>query len=193
MSNNIEPTLSTWEHCKKILELLKQKNFRSASSESYHMVKALYANHLKGKYVEVKGRKVPRTIVLVIALLLVYFILSLFTGSSEPISGKAFIAANAYDNNGLRVYDLRKCNSDACGIIENGTDEHYEHIRVKLLFYGQTGKIVTEGTADAWEMAPHTRAEFVVPCAEDYAYPKLDDVFINPKMEDEPDPATPQG
>ncbi len=188
MSNQnetIEQTLKTWDYCKNVFRLLSQGKFGSALYELWPLSKTFYKNNLKGKYVEVKGRKIPLTAVLVAALAIMYCFSTPGENSDADKSGKAYIVNNAYEKDGLRVYDLKKCNASACGYIENGTDKHFEHIKVKLVFYGPTGKSVAEGTADAWEMNPRTRAEFTVPCSEEFAYPKLIDVLINPKLDDE--------
>ena len=186
-NDTIEETLKTWNYCKNFFSLLKQGKFGPAVRELWPLSKAFYTNNLKGKYVEVKGRKIPLTAVLIVVLFGLYFVFSPSGGAEVEESGKAYIVNNAYEKDGLRVYDLKKCNASACGYIENGTNNHYEHIKVKLVFYGPTGKSVAEGTADAWEMAPRTRAEFTVPCSEEFAYPKLIDVLINPKLDAEED------
>lgn len=187
LNDTIEPALKTWDCFKNILSLIKRGKFLSALYAFWPLSKTFYANNLKGRYVEVKGRKIPLTAIVIAALLILYCFVSPYQSTTSTESGKEYIVNNAYEKDGLRVYDLKKCNTSACGYIENGTEKHYEHIKVKLIFYGPTGKSVAEGTADAWEMAPRTRAEFTVPCSEEFAYPKLIDVLINPKLDEEDD------
>jgi hypothetical protein len=177
----IEEAKSTLDYCKSVVSLLKERKFFAAIRETFGLFKAGYVNHLKGKYVEVKGHKIPMTGILVVALLILY---CLFSGpAGDPTSGKAWIADNIYDRDGLRISGIKKCDSSACGTIENNSERKFNHIRVHLVFRNQAGQDIAEGTANALKVAPGSSATFEIPCEEDFAYAILDDVLINPKLE----------
>ena len=184
LKGSVESAKTAWEYCKSIFSLLKQKKFWSATVEAYNLSRDAYRKYLKGRYVTVKGRSIPLTAVLIAALVVLYCFAS-SDGAKNSDLEKALIEANTYDNDGLRVYDLRKCNYAACGYIENSSDKNFELVRIKIVFFTQTGEAVAEGLADALEVAPRTRSEFNIPCSEEFAYFKLDDVQINPDIEEE--------
>ena len=179
---------TTFAYLKEVVSLLKQKKFGEALREFASFVKAVYVNRIKGKYVSVKGVKIPMLAVVIAALVVFYAILPSGNPKGEmPLSEKADIATNTYDKNGIRVYDMRKCNYAACGVLENSSDNDYERIRIKVVFHNQTGQAVVRGTADALQVAPRTRVEFDIPCSEEFAYFKLKDVLINPAEDDADD------
>lgn len=183
INESIETTESVIEHCKNAFGLLKQGKVLPAIREVFGILKAIYVNHLKGKYIEVKGKKIPLTGIVIAIFLVLYCLFS--APAPEPESGRAWIANNSYDRDGLRVYGIKKCDSSACGTIENTSDKNFDHIRIHLTFHNQTGEAVAEGTADAMSIAPNTNAKFEIPCEEDFAYAKMDDILINPKLEAE--------
>jgi len=184
MSNPKENTL---DYLKNAFSLLKQKQYGAALREFAYLLKAGYINHIKGKYVEVKGKKIPMIAIVIAAIFIVYALLPSANQTGElKLSEKANIVANTYDKNGIRIYDMRKCNYAACGVLENSSDNDYERIRIKVVFHNQTGQAVFRGTADALQVAPRTRVEFDIPCSVEFAYFKLKDVIINP-AEDEAD------
>ncbi len=184
MSNIKEPfdtTITCWTHFKNIFSLLRQGKTGASLREVYYLFKAVYFNHIKGKYVMVKGHKIPRLAILIVALIGIYCVVPTGVNEKALMSGKSYINSNEFNYKGLRVYDLKKCNGSACGLIENDSDNTYERIRATLVFYTQTGDIVAEGSADAEDMTPHVRKSFEINCPEDFAYFKLEDVLINPK------------
>lgn len=181
-----ETTQSTWEHCKNFCSLLKQKKFWAALREFFNIFKSFYLNHLKGKYLNIGGHKIPMTAILLVVLIGIYYAIHASFGANSA-SGKSYIADNTYDKDGLKVYDLKNCSNNmaACGLVENGSEKNYERIRVKLVFYDRPGKPIAVGIADALEMAPRTRVQFQIPCEDEFAYFKLDDVLINPDIDEE--------
>lgn len=184
-------TKTSLDYFKNIFSLLKQKKFGSALHELMSFIKYVYVSRIKGKYVSVKGIKIPMLAVVIAGVVVVYALLPTGRPSGEmALTEKAEIAPNTYDKNGIRVYDMRKCNYAACGVLENVTDNDYERIRIKVIFHNQTGQAVFKGTADALQIAPHTRVEFDIPCSEEFAYFKLKDVIINPTEEDMDDDDT---
>ena len=186
----VETAKTTMTYLKNIFALLKERKYFAALREVLGFCKSVYVNNIKGKYIELKGKKIPMGAVVLVLLAGIYFITPSTMPSGElSLSEKANIEPNTYDKNGIRVYNMRKCNYAACGVLENGSENDFERIRIKVIFHNQTGKAVFRGTADALQVAPRTRIEFEIPCSEEFAYFKLKDVVINPKesLEEEDD------
>lgn len=173
---------SVWESFKKIFALLKERKLFAAFKESFRFLKLIYDNHLKGKYVTIRGKRVPRTLLAVIALFLLYTALP---SCEQKSSGEESIAkadnvkkdANTYDKDGLKIYDLHKCEKDGivgvCGIIENYGDNNFKYVKVELTFHSEEGRIVYEGSVEASDVVPHARSKMNVPCSVKFSYFKL--------------------
>lgn len=187
-NDTLETAKTTMDYAKNVLTLLKQGKYLRACRELFGFFKSVYVLHIKGKYIEVKGKKIPMTAVVIAVAAVLYFMVPNSRMSGElALSEKADIAPNTYDKNGIRVYDMRKCNYAACGYLENATDKDYERIRITVIFHNQTGQAVFKGTADALQVAPRTRVEFDIPCSEEFAYFKLKNVVINPTSDEDDD------
>ena len=180
-----ETTKTVWESFKKIFYLLKERKLFAALKESFGFLRLIYVNHLKGKYITVKGKKIPRTLVAIVALFLIY---SAFPSCQQAPSGSQDIAeaanvkkdSNTYDENGLRVYELRKCeteeSSGACGLLEDYGENNFSRVTITLAFYSGDGRIVYEGGVEASDVEAHTRSKINIPCPEEFAYFKLKSV-----------------
>jgi len=176
---------TVWESCKKIFSLLKERKWFSAFKESFTFLKLIYVNHLKGKYIIVKGKKIPRTIVAVLALFVIYIALPSQeerpTGE-QPLAEAANVKkdSNIFDKKGIKVYDLRKCETEesvgVCGLIENHGDKNFAKVTVIINFHAPDGTIVYEGGVEASDVEAHTRMKMSAPCTEEFAYFKLKDV-----------------
>lgn len=185
---------TVWESCKKIFSLLKERKWFSAFKESFTFLKLIYVNHLKGKYIIVKGKKIPRTIVAVLALFIIYIALPSQeerpTGE-QPLAEAANVKkdSNIFDKNGLKVYDLRKCETEesvgVCGLIEDYGDKNFAKVTVIINFYTSDGRIVYEGGVEATDVEAHTRMKINAPCSEEFAYFKLKDVKLESKNSNE--------
>ena len=187
----VETAKTTMAYLKNAIVLLKEKKYFAALREVFGFFKSIYLNRIKGKYVEIKGKRIPMGVVILVLLCGAYFITPSATPSGEvKLSEKANIEPNTYDKNGVRVYDMRKCNYAACGVLENGSENDFERIRIKVIFHNQTGQAVFKGTADALQVAARTRINFEIPCSEEFAYFKLKDVVINPTENDDDEDET---
>lgn len=185
---------TVWDSCKKVFVLLKERKWFGALKESFVFLKLIYINHLKGKYIIVKGKKIPRTLVAVLALFIIYIALpsqeERLTGEL-PLSEAANIKndSNIFDKNGLKVYDLRKCESEesigVCGFIENHGNKNFAKVTVTINFHGPDGTIVYEGGVEATDVEAHTRMKMNAPCTEEFAYFKLKDVKLEQKTSEE--------
>lgn len=180
-----QSTKTVWESTKKIFSLLKERKFFAAFKESFSFLKLVYVNHLKGKYVTIKGKQIPRTLLAIIALFLVY---TAFPSCEHRPSGEQSIAeasdvkkeTNTYDKNGLKIYGLRKCEEEGkvgvCGTIENYGENNFQFVKVTLTFHSAEGKVVYEGGIEATDVESHARSKINVPCSVEFAYFKLKDV-----------------
>ena len=176
---------TAWESFKKVFVLLKERKFLAAFKESFSFLRLIYVNHLKGKYITIKGKKIPRTLLAVIALLMVYMT---FPSCEHRLSGEQSISeaayikgeSNSYDKNGLKIYGLRKCEEEGsvgvCGIIENSGNNNFKYVRVTLTFHAADGKTVYEGGIEATDVESHARSKLNIPCSVEFAYFKLTDV-----------------
>lgn len=195
--NNVEEIAqkgkTVWESCKKIFSLLKERKWFSAFKESFTFLKLIYVNHLKGKYIIVKGKKIPRTLIAVLALFIIYIALPSQeerpTGE-QPLAEAANVKkdSNIFDKDGLKVYDLRKCETEesvgVCGLIEDYGDKNFAKVTVIINFYAPDGRIVYEGGVEATDVESHTRMKINAPCSEEFAYFKLKDVKLESKNSD---------
>lgn len=178
-------TKTVWESFKKVCILLKDGKFFAAFRESFGFLKLIYKNYLKNKYITVKGKQIPRTLAAIIALFLVYLA---FPSCEQKTSTEPSInevadtkkETNTYDKNGLKVYELRKCEEEGsagvCGLIENYGENNFLHVKVTLTFYSAEGHIAYEGGVEASDVESHTRSKINVPCPEEFAYFKLKSV-----------------
>ena len=191
IENITENAQSVWESLKKVFSLLKERKWLAAFKECFSFFKLIYRNYLKGKYITVKGKKIPRTLVAVVALLLVYIALP-STETKQPTGEQSIAeAANAkkeadiFDKEGLKVYDLRKCETEeiigACGKIENYGDYDFGKVTVIFTFHTPDGNVVYEGGVEATDVKSHTRIKMSAPCSEEFSYFKLKDVVLEDK------------
>ncbi|MBR1600071.1 MAG: hypothetical protein IJ677_00675 [Alphaproteobacteria bacterium] len=194
IDNITEKAQSVLESFKKVFSLLKQRKWFAAFKECFSFIKLVYRNHLKGKYFVIKGKKIPRTLVAVIALLLLYNVLPSAEKKmtdEQPIAEAADVKkeANIFDKNGLKVYDLRKCETEdtagVCGKIENHGDNDFSIVKVVLTFHAPDGTIIYEGGVEASDVKSHTRIKMMAPCPEEFSYFKLKEVKLDGNQEAE--------
>jgi len=171
-----------WESFKKFVTLLKERKWLSACKEIYGLLKSIYFNYFKGKYITVRGKRIPRTLVAVIAVAIVYFA---FPAEEERPTGEQTIAeiediqqpTNTYDENGIKVYGLRKCvvgnEPAACGLLENYGDDEYSSIIVTVVFHANDGTAIYEGGVEASDVESHTRMKINIPCPDEFSYFEL--------------------
>lgn len=181
-----EKTKTVWQSFKKIFSLLKERKWFAAFKESFSFLRIIYVNHLKGKYFVIKGVKTPRTLIAVPALAVAYLF---FAPSAEtPLSGEQSIAeaenvkkaSNTYDKDGIKVYDMHKCEDElksaACGTLENYGENNFEKVSILVTFYAPEGTAIYEGGAVAKEVEARTRMKFTIPCPDEFSYFQLKEV-----------------
>lgn len=177
-----------WESLKKIFSLLKERKFFAALKESFSFLYLLYKKYLKGQYVTIKGKKIPRTLIACFAVIILYGLTPSNNTNTpkeaEPVQNVApKKEANVFDENGLKVYELRKCETEdtigACGILENYSEENFDNVKVSIIFYAPDGTAVYEGGIEATNVDAKNRFKISIPCPEEFAYFKLEKVVLN--------------
>ena len=198
INDNIETPTNAFEHFKNIFKMLRLKQYKDSIREVWAFIKAvfillkrLYVKYLKGQYVVVKGKRIPRTALAILCVFLLYLISPMscvFDTSSEAEETEVAQAdPNTYNKDGLKVYEMRKCDIAACGILEYRGQQDIEKLRISVTFFNPAGQPIYEGSAEALQLAPNSRMEFTIPCDEDFGYFKLKDVEINPTDEPQED------
>ena len=181
-----ESSQTIFQNIVACIKYLKNRQYKMAVREIFTCLKNIYLKHLKGKYVVVRGKKIPRTAIAVVAMCLLVS-LCCCPNNDSSLSESYTAEANTYDKNGIRVYDLRKCNQAVCGFLENATQESYAKITIFLNFHNETGEVVYEGGVDASEVGPMSRIKVKVPSKLDFAYFKLVKVKVNKEKAEEED------
>ncbi|MBO6280960.1 MAG: hypothetical protein J6N49_00365 [Alphaproteobacteria bacterium] len=180
---------SALQSVQNTINYAKNKQTKEAAKEVYSLCKNLYIKYLKGQYVEVKGKKIPRTAIFITAVVLLFLILP---GGSDneralpPASAssqeKAAQVSNLYDKDGIKVYDLVKCEQAACGLLENGTQKSFEKITINMDFHDAKGNVIYSGGIDASEVGAMSRIKIKIPCEIDFSYFELKEVELMEKQ-----------
>lgn len=167
------------EIIKRVISALRERRYFAALKEVYNLFKTLYNTHLKGKYVTVKGRKIPLTAVVIAAIFALYV---LYPSSDQPrelpLAEEAEVQKemNNYAKDGVKVYDLRKCDNAVCGYLENVEETPIKNISIEITFHDQSGVVVYRGGVEASDVKPMTRNKLTIPSEVPFAYFKLAEV-----------------
>lgn len=185
MSNtnkSVEVVQKIFARSKSVISYILHKSWKILK-RLYTLLKDAYIKYLKGQYFVVRGKRIPRTIAAVLCLLILYFIIpfSCSLNHDDSDNGTANEVAQVYEKDGIKVYDVRKCDNAVCGILEYRGEEDIEKIRITVGFFDQTGQEIYEGYAETQQLAPNVRINFSIPSEEEFAYPKLKNVEINPE------------
>ena len=181
---------TAWESFKKVFSLLKERKLFAAFRQCFSFLKAVYVNHLKGKYITVKGKKIPRTL---IAILVLFFGYCALPSDDNNVSSELSEAAdtqkdsNTYDNEGVKIYDMRRCELDnkigACGYLENYGEYNFGRIKVIITFFAPEGTPIYEGGIEAEGVESHTRSKINVACPDEFSYFNIKEVTLEDKTE----------
>ena len=181
ISELISATKTTFSGLKNVVVSLKKGNVLGAGKEFIGLFKTVYTNNLKGKYVEVKGKKIPAVAIMLVVVVGIFFVIP----SSEPEFNevkapeeKKAAEPNTYEQDGIKVYGLEKCESAVCGKLENNGENYAEEIKITVTFYAEENLAVCRSQAVANNLAPSAKADFSVPCEIDFLTYKLSDVEV---------------
>lgn len=174
-------TPTVLDSAKKVFALAKEKQYGPAAKEVINLGKITYDNHLKGKYVTVKGKQIPMTLVVIVAILGLY-IISPSCGSDTiekpTVTTMAKKEVNTYNQDGLKIHDMRKCEQAACGLLENTSNNAVKSMRIPVNFHNESGEVVYEGGVEAKDIEPMTRMKLNIPSEVPFAYFSLGDVEV---------------
>lgn len=173
---------SAFESFKKILLLLKDRRYFAASKEFFVYGKILYNNHLKGKYITIAGKKIPMTLAVLVTLFGLYYFYpnEKAVQYAQEIAEKAEIKQemNSYNKDGIKIYNMRKCDMSVCGEIANEKNDIVDSIVVKVTFFSPTGIALFEGGVEATKVNANSKLKIIIPTEEDFAYFKLTEVIV---------------
>lgn len=188
---NTEDAESVISGVKTLGTLIKEKKYFRALKEFFVVFYAIYKKHIKGKYIEFKGKKVPMAAVLLVVLAGGFAVApSGNENADKPTSAqeqtekkdnsniKEKEDMNTYNQDGVKVYGLVKCGEAVCGYVENDSDNDISRILISLTFHDKTGAVVYEGGAEATAMVAKSRSRLKITTESDFDYFVLSDVTV---------------
>lgn len=188
---NTEDAESVISGVKTLGTLIKEKKYFRALKEFFVVFYAIYKKHIKGKYIEFKGKKVPMAAVLLVVLAGGFAVApSGNENADKPTSAqeqtkqkdnsniKEKEDMNTYNQDGVKVYGLVKCGEAVCGYVENDSDNDISRILISLTFHDKTGAVVYEGGAEATAMVAKSRSRLKITTEGDFDYFVLSDVTV---------------
>lgn len=176
------------ENIVSIYELLKERKYFAALRRCFGFVWQLYKKYIKGKFITVKGKKIPLTAIIV-ALFGLYII---FPSSEEKTAADTpendgFIEqtqesiehqANTYDKDGLKIYNFEKCGQGICGLMENSSDKTFSRVIISVTFDDRQRNVLAEGNIDAQNIKPMTRTKLKITSDVEFYSFTLTDVTV---------------
>ena len=188
---NTEDAESVISGVKTLGTLIKEKKYFRALKEFFVIFYTIYKKHIKGKYIEFKGKKVPMAAVLLVVLAGGFAVApSGNENADKPTSAqeqteqkdnsniKEKEDMNTYNQDGVKVYGLVKCDEAVCGYVENDSDNDISRILISLTFHDKTGAVVYEGGAEATAMVAKSRSRLKITTEGDFDYFVLSDVTV---------------
>lgn len=188
---NTEDAESVISGVKTLGTLIKDKKYFRALKEFFVVFYTIYKKHIKGKYIEFKGKKVPMAAVLLVVLAGGFAVApSGNENADKPTSAqeqteqkdnsniKEKEDMNTYNQDGVKVYGLVKCGEAVCGYVENDSDNDISRILISLTFHDKTGAVVYEGGAEATAMVAKSRSRLKITTEGDFDYFVLSDVTV---------------
>lgn len=188
---NTEDAESVISGVKTLGTLIKEKKYFRALKEFFVVFYVIYKKHIKGKYIEFKGKKVPMAAVLLVVLAGGFAVApSGNENADKPTSAqeqteqkdnsniKEKEDMNTYNQDGVKVYGLVKCGEAVCGYVENDSDNDISRILISLTFHDKTGAVVYEGGAEATAMVAKSRSRLKITTEGDFDYFVLSDVTV---------------
>lgn len=181
---------SLLEKAKTVGALVKEKKYFRAVKEIFVLLIAVYKKYIKGKYVSVKGKKVP--LIAVILVVLAGGWAAIPSDNAAAVEDKAPVAeeakkaedvkekedANTYDKDGVKVYGLVKCENAICGYLENDSENDISRILISVTFNDKSGAVIYEGGAEATAMVAKSRSRFQIPADGEFDSFHLTDVTV---------------
>lgn len=202
MTENTENQPTIFEHFKNIFSLLFKKQYKDSFNELIAFIKAvcvklkaLYDEHLKGQYVEFNGKRIPRTVIAILCVVLLYLISPmscLFNGEPQPQKNAPTAEVVNYDQNGVKI-SMEQCGKKViCGDFKFGDNEDIEKLRIVLTLFSKNGDELDriqfnldEENIGAPLSAGSKFEDIEFPVDKSFGYFRISDVQINPKEDDD--------
>lgn len=188
---NTEDAESVISGVKTLGTLMKEKKYFRALKEFFVVFYTIYKKHIKGKYIEFKGKKVPMAAVLLVVLAGGFAVAPSGNENADKQTSaqeqteqkdnsniKEKEDMNTYNQDGVKVYGLVKCDEAVCGYVENDSDNDISRILISLTFHDKTGAVVYEGGAEATAMVAKSRSRLKITTEGDFDYFVLSDVTV---------------
>ena len=177
------------EKAQNLRKALQERKYFKAAKDAFVLLYALYKQYLKGKYVSVKGKKIPLIAVILAVMVAGYAVIpsapedknaQISEKSVEEIAMEAVQNpdVNTYNQNGIKVYGLYKCNNAVCGYLENSNEKDFARVLISVTFHDEGGNVIYEGGAEAAGVIAMSRIKFTIPAEGDFNYFRLTDVTV---------------
>ncbi len=177
------------DEIKNVIILIKEKKYFQAAKAFFKLFALFYKAHIKGKYIQVKGKKVPLAAVLVLVLFIGWGLIPLGSVSEDQQNQADEDSAqeqnlkekedlNTYNQDGVKVYGMYKCENAVCGFLENGSDNDVARVLISVTFHDKTGTVVYEGGVEATALTAKSRSRFKITPDGDFDYFRLTDVTV---------------
>lgn len=166
-----------------LIKLLLQGKIFSFTKESFLSLFRLYKNNIKGKSVSLFGIKIP-LIIIILAVLGGYYVCTPNEQnkiSEKPDTQKVLTEKqlpNTYDKDGVKVYDLKRCDKGVCGLLENSGNKPVKRVIISVIFTDNSGNVLAEGGIDTNNVEPMSRSHITIPTDVDFDVFKLTDVTV---------------
>ena len=172
------------ESLKRIVALFVKGHYWEATKEMFNLFKVAYVNHLKGKYITLKGKKIPLTAVVGAAVIGLYMLYpaaekTAVEAEKPKISEAEMVAQmNYYHYDDIIIDKMYKCQDSACGKLENTKDETIAEVVIPVAFFNKEGVLVYEGSVKASNVPALETIDFKVPAQVPFEYFKLGVVSV---------------
>ncbi|MDO4162044.1 MAG: FxLYD domain-containing protein [Pseudomonadota bacterium] len=186
-NDSMEPE-TLLNEAKDTYQAIKEKKYFAATRQIFHLLSHLYKRYLKGKYVPINGKKIPLVLVLAVVLFLGW--LAAPSDTETPVNTenseskqleeqiKTKEDLNSYNQDGIKVYGMYKCDNAVCGFLENESDNDVARILISVTFHDKGGAVIYEGGAEATAMIAKSRSRFKISSDGDFDYFRLTDVTV---------------
>lgn len=172
------------ESIKRIFQLLSTGRYLAAAKEFFNLFKVTYTNHIKGRYITIKGKNIPLAAVLAVVVVFLYIV---YPSQQEKVAEQAkptiseaemLAQSNYYNQDGIIIDKMHKCDASVCGVIENTSNEEIAEVTIPVAFFNREGILVYEGRIKAANVPAGEPKEFQIGAEVPFDYFKLGIVIV---------------
>jgi hypothetical protein len=185
----IVPVAQTvYKNVKHVFLLIKDRKYWVATKETFNMTKGIYTNHIKGRFISVKGKRIPLAAVLAAIVLFLYIIYpsgEKAVPAPEPVKPsisevEMLAQMNYYNQDGIIIDKMHKCQDAVCGVLENTSDEEIAEVTIPVAFFNREGILVYEGRIKATNVPSNEPKKFQISAEIPFDFFKLGVVIVVP-------------